>query len=306
MYVDLIWTLNVLFDCLLLYWTSILLKKPIKKTRIMIGGLIGSIIIVLMFSPYYAFANSVLVKILFSILMILVTFGFTRIKNFVKQLMMFYMVTFLSGGILLGVHFLFQYELNVSHAAMLYGPKTFGDPISWMFVCIGFPIGWHFSKKNLENLEMTSIVYDQMVKVIVKIKDFESEWVGLIDSGNQLYDPISGSPVMIISISNMGDDLPQPLKTLMDRQEEILTEGKFIETDWSERIRLIPCKVVGNDHGMLLGLRPDWIKIVKGEHQYRVQKGLISFTLQELSSDRSYEAIVHPHMLTGVSEKSAS
>ncbi|MDQ0879669.1 sigma-E processing peptidase SpoIIGA [Peribacillus sp. V2I11] len=46
LYLDVIWLLNWLFDCLLLYWTAIILKRRVALWRVCIGGLIGSFIIV--------------------------------------------------------------------------------------------------------------------------------------------------------------------------------------------------------------------------------------------------------------------
>ncbi|MDQ7861319.1 sigma-E processing peptidase SpoIIGA [Peribacillus frigoritolerans] len=63
LYLDVIWLLNWLFDCLLLYWTAIILKRRVALWRVCIGGLIGSFIIVLAFTPFYAIADRVYMKI---------------------------------------------------------------------------------------------------------------------------------------------------------------------------------------------------------------------------------------------------
>ena len=68
---------------------------------------------------------------------------------------------------------------------------SYGDPISWLFVIFGFPVIYYFSKKRIESVEVTKIHYDQIVKVKIQLAEEELELAGLIDSGNQLYDPLT-------------------------------------------------------------------------------------------------------------------
>jgi stage II sporulation protein GA (sporulation sigma-E factor processing peptidase) len=304
LYVDLIWLLNWLFDCLLLYWTSVLMKIRPKLLKLILGGLVGSIIIILSFSSFYAVANNVLIKVIFSAAMIWIVFGYTRMSTYIKTLMLFYFVTFLSGGILLGVHFLFQSEISLN-SNMFYGLKIYGDPISWLFVIIGFPLGWHFSKRNFQNIEMTNISFDQLVKVRVKIKDLEIECKGLVDSGNQLYEPFTGIPVMVLSANNI-IHFPEDIKKLILNKETWLKTGEFIESQWSDRMRIVPYKVVGHDQEMLLAFRPDYVIITTENKQITVKKVLVSITLQQLSADHHYEALIHPQMLTAIPNSNAS
>ena len=47
-------------------------------------------------------------------------------------------------------------------------------------------------------------------------------------------------------------------------------------------------------------------KFSMDEKVYKVTHGLISFTLQQLSAENTYQCIVHPKMLTGIPIQSAS
>jgi stage II sporulation protein GA (sporulation sigma-E factor processing peptidase) len=96
-----------------------------------IGGLIGSFIIVLAFTPFYAIADRVYMKILVSMVMVLATFGFNRLKLFVKSVATLYFVTFLSGGILLGLHYLFEFQIVSKDPGQYAGINRFGDHVSW-------------------------------------------------------------------------------------------------------------------------------------------------------------------------------
>ena len=170
MYLDIIWLLNFLFDSLLLYLTAIILKRDIVLWRILMGGFIGSSIIILSITPYNATFSHPFMKLVFSILMVLAVFGYKRFKFFLTGLMTFYLTTFLIGGSLIGIHYFIQFDMNLSTSLFLANVKGFGDPISWLFVVLGFPLAWHFSRKNFERIEMTKIQYDQLVVVEITIR----------------------------------------------------------------------------------------------------------------------------------------
>jgi stage II sporulation protein GA (sporulation sigma-E factor processing peptidase) len=305
LYVDIIWLLNWLFDCLLLYWTAVIQKRKAVTWRIVAGGLIGSCIIILSFTPLHLLAENITVKLLFSVVMVLSAFGFVRIKVFLKNLTVLYFVTFLAGGILIGLHFMFDHQIVSQNPNMYGGINQFGDPVSWIFVLIGFPLAWQFSKKTLDGLEMAKITYEQLVKVTVKIDDFTYIADGLIDSGNQLYDPITRSPVMVVSLLGREDGVPDDMLSLFKKPEELFNTEN-VEYSWSDRIRLIPSKVVGSDSKLLTAIKPDLISIEQDTQTFHVKNGFVSFTFQQLSSDNRYSCIVHPKMVTGIPEQSAS
>src|SRR5690606_10931898 len=119
---------------------------------------------------------------------------------FMKCLMTFYLTTFLIGGSLIGIHYFIQFDFDLASSVALASIEGFGDPISWLFVLLGFPLVWHFSRQQFEMIEMTKIQYDQIVTVELELGGMQLKLKGLVDSGNQLYDPISKIPVMIASI----------------------------------------------------------------------------------------------------------
>ena len=297
-YLDIIWALNFLFDSLLLYLTAVILKRDIKLWRLFTGGLIGSSIILLSLTPLNTFTSHPFSKLLFSIFMILTVFGFKRFRYFINGLMTFYLTTFLIGGTLIGVHYFIKFDFKLSSSVMLASVKGFGDPISWVFVLIGFPLAWHFSKRNMDRIEMTKIQYDSLIKVIVSINGELFRFKGLIDSGNQLYDPISKMPVMFISLKNRDEDFPDDIVKIAQNPESVILGEEMISPDWEYRMRIVPYKVVGQEHQLIIAIKPDYIVLEKENDLLKVEKGLVSFSMQQLSTDDAFQCIVHPKMLT--------
>ncbi|MGG7618767.1 sigma-E processing peptidase SpoIIGA [Bacillus coreaensis] len=302
LYLDVIWLLNLLFDTLLLYLTAIIVKREYKIWRLFCGGLIGSFIIILAFTPFQNYSGHPIVKLAFSLVMVLVTFGYKRVRTFIRTTMTFYFVTFLVGGALIGVHYFIQFDNQLTSSVLIGSVKGFGDPISWFFVLLGFPIAWHFSRSNIEQFEMTKIQFDQMVSIHIQIGESQLTCKGLIDSGNQLYDPLTKMPVMFVSVHNQLDTIPESIRILSSEKDEIIYGSASLPTEWENKLRIIPYKVVGQEHQLIIAIKPDQLQIEMEEKIIQVDKGLVSFTTQQLSSDDTFQCIVHPKMVTGVAK----
>jgi len=305
-YLDVIWALNLLFDSLLLYLTAIFLKRRIRLWRLLAGGFIGSLIILLSFTPLNVYSSHPISKLICSIMMVLIAFGFKRVTFFLKALMTLYVSTFLIGGALMGAHYFIQYNPMLTTKVLMSSVKGFGDPISWLFVLIGFPVAWHFSRKNVEGMEMTKIQFEQIVSVRLNIEGESMIFKGLVDSGNQLYDPLSKLPVMFVSIKNQLEAIPESIKKLAVDPDPLIMGIQDFPDEWQNRLRIVPCRVVGKEHQLIVAIQPDLILIEHNGTKYLCEKGLVSFTLQQLSADDAFQCIVHPKMLTGPKQQGGS
>lgn len=226
-------------------------------------------------------------------------FGYKKFRYYFQNLMLFYMTTFLIGGGLIGAHYFVQFDFELSSSVLLASVRGFGDPISWLFVLLGFPIVWYFSRKNVEGIEITKIQYDQIVDVSILLNDKTITLKGLVDSGNQVYDPISRLPVMFVSLKNIKEVIPTELIALIEQPEDIIYGKKAISPEWESKMRIIPYKVVGKDHQLIIAIKPNKLTITINQEIIEVDKGLISLTNQVLSSEDVFDCIVHPKMLLG-------
>ncbi|MBN8191546.1 sigma-E processing peptidase SpoIIGA [Bacillus sp. NTK074B] len=296
LYLDVIWLLNLLVDFFLLWLTGIILKRQYALWRIGIGSLIGSIIILLAFSPYAHFTGSPFVKLLFSVVMVFSAFGYRRLRFYLSNLLMFYFVTFFTGGILIGTHYFISFDPSRESSMLLASIRGFGDPISWVFVMLALPLAWYFSKARVDSIEHVKLQYDQLLEVNIKIDNFQCTVTGLVDSGNQLQDPISKNPVMILSIAEIEGEIPHEMRALCHEVEEIFSGEKEIGTRWSDRMRIIPAQSVGRKSQLLAAIKPDSLVLKDHESEWIIPNGLIAFREEPLSADGNFQAILHPKM----------
>ncbi|WP_458413976.1 sigma-E processing peptidase SpoIIGA [Schinkia sp. CFF1] len=294
-YLDVIWLLNFFFDALLLLLSSIILKRKVPKWRLFLGAFIGSTVVLFYFTPYQTITAHPLMKLLYSIFIVYAAFGFRKFRYFIKNLVTFYFITFMVGGGMLGLHYFFQTDIAFMNGVAVTRSSGFGDPVSWLTVLLGFPLVWYFSKHNIEEIEMTNINFEQLADVEIKIGDSLFRVKGLIDSGNQLYDPMTQTPVMILDKEKA--DIFFPDSIMKQSQNLEMLNYDMLDVDWGHRIRVIPFRVVGADHQLLLAVRPDQVVIYTNEKELIVKKVLIGVSQTVLSSNGEYDCILHPRML---------
>jgi stage II sporulation protein GA (sporulation sigma-E factor processing peptidase) len=295
LYLDAIWVLNVSIDSLILGFSSILLKRGIRFIRCLGGGLVGSLTLFLDFVPIEKAWVVITLKISFSLLMILVTFGFKRVKLFLENLFALYFSTFIFGGGLMGIHFLFQESLISNHDSSFHTIQSYGDPVGWGFVVIGIPALYFFSKNRLTNIQNSIIEVKSFIEVEISILETSLKTIGLIDSGNRVTEPISGYPVFFVSKSLWQNQLPKDVIRYLTEEQELLEE---LPSAWSKRMRSIPLQSIGQQNQIRTAFRMDHLVFESEGHKYRLTKGYLVFEHAELSPSKQFAAIIHPSILS--------
>ncbi|EDL62639.1 protease [Bacillus sp. SG-1] len=238
--------------------------------------------------------------------MVFTAFGFKRFRFFLGNLLMLYFSTFLTGGILIGFHFFLKFDNNLQSSMFLASVKGFGDPISWVFVMFALPAAWYFAHNRVSSIETVNIQYDQIVNIEIELNGLKLEMKGLVDSGNQLYDPLSKSPVMLISTEELEGRIPEEILRLSDDCEGMLSGDHSLAPQWEERVRFVPAQSVGKKNQLLIAFKPDSIVIKKEDESWICNKGLVVFQNIQFSADDSFSCIVHPKMMASPSLQNVS
>ncbi|WP_332690063.1 sigma-E processing peptidase SpoIIGA [Halalkalibacter lacteus] len=301
LYIDVIWVLNLCIDYLLIALTALVLKRRFHHIRMILAAIFASLIVFLMFSPVAFLFYEPWMKFLYSAVIVYIAFGYRRLRYFLQGLLMFYFVTFMTGGGLFALHFFWQTEVDIFEGILQVNSGYFGSGISWVFVMIGFPLIWFFSKHRFETIETKQVQYDQLVDVDISISGYTFRTKGLIDSGNQLSDPISKKPVMIIEATLLHPFFTEESINHVMTIHEHVGLKKEEDNRLLERTCIIPYKVIGQSSPFLTGLKPDKVKIYHKEEQFETKNVLLGLQDKELSADGAFKCIVHPKLVLGVS-----
>lgn len=188
-YVDLVLVLNFGFDFILLLSVSLLLRRMVSINRILLGAFVGSLSILFLFINISSFCLFLL-KIIISIFMILITFGYKDKIYFLKNMGFLYMSSIVLGG--------FLYFLNVQFSYKQQGLVFFheGLSINFIFLIIFSPIIIYIYVRQGLSLKNNYSKYHN-VKLYFDNKSIEC--VGYVDTGNKVVDPYLKRKVVLIN-----------------------------------------------------------------------------------------------------------
>jgi len=302
-YLDIILLLNVAIDSLLLWFTAYFRKERVIWWRILAASLFGSTYLVFFFLPAFAALYQWFVKLLFSIIMLLIAFGYRRFRLFVQNLCMFYFVAFVFGGGVFALHFLFAERNQVVNGILVTHNDGFGVAArpTFLIVLIGFTLIYFLSRQSYQAIQEPRRIESFLTEVVVKLNGESIICRGLVDTGNQLYEPISRIPVMVIEASLLAHVLPERLLASAASPASALDQaGTLMEelpVEWQNRLRLVPYRSVSRGMDFLLAIKPDLVCLLQNGNRWETGRVLLGLNPIPLSADRKYQAIVHPALM---------
>ncbi|RDW17920.1 sigma-E processing peptidase SpoIIGA [Oceanobacillus chungangensis] len=295
-YLDAVWALNFFLDMMLLLLTQALSRENSRKRSILLGAFIASLLVPITIYFPDSFITSVFGKILYSALIIFSTFGYRSIYRFFRLLLLFYFTTFAIGGGLIGLHFLIQNPIGMSENSLLTFTSGYGDPVSWLFVVVGFPIVWLFTKSRMDKHVMEKIRYDQLYTVTIQISNQSFSTTGYIDSGNQLVDPLSKKPVIICDEFFLKQWFTDEEWELLKAAQDTL-DFEILPRNWENKIQIVPYQDVQGKSMFLITIRPEQLIVYYNEQKIVSTKLLIGIQFAELVKDGSYHCLLQPQII---------
>lgn len=188
-YIDVVLFINFSFDLLILLTTSIVLKRNAKFYKLMLGAFVGSLSILFLFIKITSF-QLFLLKILISILMLLISFGYKNIKYFLKNMLFLYTVSIILGGFLYFLSITFSYK----NTGLVFYFK--GLSINYIFLLISSPIILYI---YIKESKMFKRIHNNIYKVKLEVENKIYELNGFMDTGNNLVEPYFYKPIILIN-----------------------------------------------------------------------------------------------------------
>ncbi len=305
-YVDVIFCINFIMDILLLLIVRKILKYKRSIIRLLCGAGIGALgaCILAVVPNLNGFVGFLAAYVIICFAMILITFGFKSPAAAVKAVVILYIATFFLGGV---INSLYYHSMLGYYFEELIRGRLFQNQNMAFFVLVilvGTAAVWVFIKalKNLRGGDLktyeTELSYaDKSIRVI-----------GLLDTGNNLYDPIYGKPVIIAEYSAL-----EPLLTVYQRNllQVMLdtSDGKHVsfherdnplensilqkESEEHFNIMMIPYRSIGKKNGILPAIVMNRVVILSGEEKIYSEKVYTAVSREKLSKGNEYQVILH-------------
>ncbi|WFR54996.1 sigma-E processing peptidase SpoIIGA [Anaerocolumna sp. AGMB13025] len=306
-YVDVIFSINFIMDILLLLIVKKILKCRSSILRMIGGagtGALGACILAVnpKLNGFLQFLTSYVV---ICTAMILIAFGFTSLAAGIKAVIILYITTFFLGGV---INSLYYHSMIGYYFEELIQGRLFQNRNMAFFILSAVAGGaaaviFVITLKNLRSGELKT--YETELSYGGK----NIQIIGLLDTGNNLYDPIYGKPVIIAEFSSLEPLLSVNQRDLLCRVLDSL-EGKHTtlqEIDHSPEnggisqneaeehfnIMMIPYHSIGKKNGMMPAIIMNRVKIVSGKEKMYSENVYTAVTRGNLSKEKKYQVILH-------------
>ena len=98
-YIDLIFFENIIMNSIIIYATSLIVKSKVKIIRLILSATIGAIYSIALYITNMKIYTSIFSKFVLSIVMMYVAFKPQKVKKLCKQTIIFYLTSFIFGGV---------------------------------------------------------------------------------------------------------------------------------------------------------------------------------------------------------------
>lgn len=244
-YLDIVLLENFIMNYIILFSTAMISKSKINYLKIGIASFVAGLYSILNYIWKLGDLENLLIKFLISILIVLIGFDSLKLKIIIKQLILFYLVSFTFGGISFMLLFLINPSNIVFENGLLVG--TYPVKVTIIGGILGFMIIAVVSYIIRDRLRTKSMLCD--LEIFYKGKNQKLKT--MIDTGNLLKEPISQTDVIIVEKNSLRGIIAD---NILDNIDNII-QGKWLDSRediYSYKFKVIPFSSLGNDNGLLI------------------------------------------------------
>lgn len=287
-YVDIIIVENLIMNLIILYATGLILKIKVSFFRLLLASLIGAIYAALQYISNIKILSNITIKTFLSIIIIWVAFHPQNMKKMCKQLLLFYLTTFTFGGVATYLIYVLKPQNIIMKNGMYVG--TYVLKVIFIGAILGTGIllvSFKISKNKISKKDM-------ICKILIKLNGKEITLNTIVDTGNMLKEPITGNPVAVVEKNSLYDVLP---KEILNNTESILGGdfGKIpedIKQEYIPKLKFIPFSSLGKQNGMLIGIKPEKLKVINEEMEEERADAIIGIYNKSLTKRGEYNALI--------------
>ncbi|MDD4569746.1 MAG: sigma-E processing peptidase SpoIIGA [Tepidanaerobacteraceae bacterium] len=295
-YFDVVLLINFFMNFIILYLVALILNLRIIFWRLFFGALIGCLFLLGMLSEKYLVLQYLPIKVIISIAMIFMCFWPFNLRGFLKTMGFFYLITFMMGGGVLAFFYLFNIDKYSYTNTLVINNIS----VPWWILLIStFILLLIF--KVLWPLIYNILIKDTLlVPITIVLDEKPLEITALIDTGNDLFDPISNYPVIIVELDAVKSFFSKDLEVLLYRgyEDDLAALGELIaDSELAIRFRVIPFESIGKSKGLMIGFKPDMVTIFYDNKIIKTKDAIIGIYQRVLSPERTYKALLNPILL---------
>lgn len=295
-YVDQVLTGNLCMNYIILWGTGRLGRVQARPARLLAVAGAGSLYSLAMFIPGLSQLFILPVKLLVSVLMVAGAFAPLPLRRLASCLGIFYLASFALGGMVFGFIFFLHSGTGFGNEANNMASTI--NRYFWPGLLLALFAGICACRLVKRRLSRSGNEKAFQVPLTIELNGRRVMVNALVDTGNSLTDPLTGEPVIVVEYDLLKEAFPESVREVWEKGGEgVSLLADLGATGWANRFRLIPFRSLGQDSGLLVGVRPEAVEISRDGRVLKAKRVVVGVYRQQLDQGCAYRALVPPGLM---------
>jgi len=275
-YIEYIFAENFLIDFILLFITGKLIKSNLVYKRLIAASLIGALYVILTLYVGREFMTYFIVKFSISVLMLMVAFDIKGVLANIRVVLCFYITSLIMVGIMTALYYLTYDRLTVNAIVLS--------------LFVGYAALHFFFKEIKARIDKNNY----MRTVIINVGDLSSTLNAFIDTGNELTDPMTGKPVIVVNIKSLRNILSDELycNILRFYENKDYDYKSLLSENNNCNLRIIRYDTISSKGERMVIFTPDNIEVKGNGKSIPVVDAVIGIYPNKISRKEDYDALL--------------
>ena len=264
-YIDVLVGVNLFINYFLLLAVSKFLSITVKRMRLFAAAALGAAYSLTILLPEVNLFLSFMIKLVMAATIVLAAYSFCGVKQFLRQLAAFYIISFAFAGFMLALWFFIAPQGLIIKNSVVY------FNISPLLLII-LTVICYLIIRAINRLTGRQAPDEIFCRMKIDYDGKSVSFIGKVDTGNSLTEPFSNYPVVVV--------YDQCVESLIPEED-------------SGKIRLVPFQAVSGG-GLLPAFKPDLLTVICGKKQIEIHNVYIAVTKSKLGE---FSALLNPDLL---------
>ncbi len=270
-YADVLIAVNTFVNFFILLFCARINKQKYKTVRLILGALTGGIFALTLFLESNSIIIELLIKTVTAATTVAVSFGFVKIKLFLRNVAVLLLTTYLFAGIMFGVWFVFRPQKILINNSIVY----FDVSVTFLVITTALI---YFIITLVGSLLKKESITAKRCKAVLYLHNKTIMFDAIFDTGNSLSDPFGDGEIITVSYNKITQLCGNDIKS----------------NSLADRYRLLPCRTVSGDT-LLEGVRCDKMVLEFEGNSYRFKNPIAVISKTEFSDE--FDAVLNSEIL---------
>ena len=292
-YIDVVLIENLIMNYIILLSTGLILKLKMKHNRLILASLLGAVYSIIAYMQVLKVYSSIILKIILSVLIVYIAFNPQKVKQLWKDILLFYLTSFVFGGAAFALIYVVKPQDILMKNGLFLGTYPLknvmlGAMIAFLIIITAFTVVKNKISKK-----------DMFCKIEIRLNGENIKSNTMIDTGNMLKEPITNTPVIVVEHTLLYQCMP---KEILNNLENIIGGDLEkipykIREEYILKLKLIPFSSLGKQNGMLIGIKPEYVKIITEEQEEIRENVIVGIYNKSLTKKGEYRALMGIELL---------